>query len=202
MSRRPSGRASPGWASAWAELPAAWDGRARAMKRSVSTMVLDRVAENEVLEEAKRYFIDRTWFDENDLVFEEVVQARLCAECQSKLGTEELVRKPVYDKKTGRMTFELRPERFAANPVQKIKEHCSKARDFITPEMPTLEAVFRVLLASGNQPMPLDHVRELLVEWCPSGGCQWLLLPLEVLERVIEHDNYYGIRRHVVPVSA
>jgi hypothetical protein len=59
--------------------------------------------------------------------------------------------------------------------------------------MPTLEAVFRVLLANGNAPMRMADIREQLAEWCPGGGCQWLLLPAAQLERVIRNDKFYGI---------
>ena len=62
--------------------------------------------------------------------------------------------------------------------------------------MPTLEAIFRIFLANGNQPMPLEHVREQLAEWCPGGGCQWLLVPIDQLERVIMSDTYYGLRQY------
>ena len=47
----------------------------------------------------------------------------------------------------------------------------------------------------------LGHVREQLAEWCPGGGCQWLLLPLEQLERLIQHDRYYGIRPPAVGMA-
>src|SRR5581483_11113883 len=39
-----------------------------------------------------------------------------------------------------------------------IRDCCGKKKGFITPDMPTLEAIFRIYLANGNQPMPLAHV--------------------------------------------
>ena len=55
--------------------------------------------------------------------------------------------------------------------------------------MPTLEAIFRIFLANGNTPMTLEQVREQLAEWCPGGGCQWLLLPQELVERLVQNDT-------------
>ena len=45
----------------------------------------------------------------------------------------------------------------------------------------------------------LPHVREQLAEWCPGGGCQWLLLPLETVERLVQNDSYYGLRQTARP---
>jgi hypothetical protein len=83
-----------------------------------------------------------------------------------------------------------------------IRECCSRKKNFIQPDMPTLEAIFRTYLANGNQPMPLSHVRDQLQEWCPGGGCQWLLLTDEQMERVISQDSYYGLRPHQLEIAA
>jgi hypothetical protein len=148
--------------------------------------------------ESTRYFIDRTWFDENNLSFEDLLRERMCDACIARGGEVVEERFTAFDKKTGRMSFEMRSMPYGHNPMKVIREDCSKRKGFITPDMPTLEAIFRIYLANANQPMPLDHVREQLAEWCPGGGCQWLLLPTETLERLVEHDKYYGLRRHEV----
>lgn len=161
-------------------------------------MELDR-SEIQEPEEARRYFIDVSWFEENEIDFADVVRARFCDSCKAKLGTEVEERVPVFDRKTGRATFEFRRVPYGANPVKTIRDCCSRKKDFISADTPTLEAIFRIFLANGNQPMPMEHVREQLSEWCPGGGCQWLLLPVEVLERLVTADNYYGIRPHLLP---
>ncbi len=165
-------------------------------------MIQDALEISQEMKEAKRYFIDRTWYEQNNLDFDEVVRARFCESCRAKLGTETEERVPVFDKKTGRASFEFRRVPYGANPVRTIRDCCSRKKGFIAPDMPALEAVFRIYLANGNQPMPLEHVREQLLEWCPAGGCQWLMLPVEVLERLVASDNYYGIRPHALPVAA
>src|SRR6476660_8804943 len=158
-------------------------------------------AEFEV-DEAPRYYIDTSWFDENGLSFNDIVQARLCESCRVRLGEEVEDRQPVFDRKAGRMSFEVRRVPYGANPVRVIRECGSRKKIFTLPDMGTLEAIFRIYLANGNQPMPLSHVREQLQEWCPGGGCQWLLLTDEQMERVISKDTYYGLRPHQIPLVA
>ncbi len=157
-------------------------------------MVVDPVAP--VVAESARFFIDKTWFDENDLAFDDLLIERVCEACRVRLDEEAEERFTHFDKKSGRMSFEMRKVRYGHNPIKVIREDCAKKKGYITPDMPTLEAIFRIYLANGNQPMPLEHVREQLAEWCPGGGCQWLMLPIETLERLVQNDAYYGLRRH------
>jgi hypothetical protein len=156
----------------------------------------------EEADESPRFHIDTTWFDENALSFQDIVQARMCDSCRERLGEEIEDRQPVFDRTTGRMSFEVRQATYGSNPMKAIRECCSRKKNFIQPDMATLEAIFRVYLANGNQPMPLSHVRDQLQEWCPGGGCQWLLLTDEQMERVISNDIYYGLRQHQVPAAA
>ena len=158
--------------------------------------------DEEQAEQATAYYIDTIWFDENNFAFEDFAQSRMCESCAGRVGEEIEERHTVMDKKTGRASFEFHKVRYGANPARVIRECCSKKKDYILPDMPTLEAIFRIYLANGNQPMPLDHVREQLADWCPGGGCQWLLLPMETLERLVQHDNHYGIRPHLLPTAA
>jgi hypothetical protein len=146
--------------------------------------------------EQARYFIDRGWFDQHNLAFDDMVLERVCDSCRGRLGEEVEERYTVFDRKSGRSSFEFRRVTYGSNPVRVIRECCGKKKGYITPDMPTLEAIFRIYLANGNQPMPLEHVREQLAEWCPGGGCQWVMLPSETLARLVESDRYYGLRRH------
>ncbi len=149
-----------------------------------------------------QYAIDRDWFEQHNFVFEECAQARMCESCLQRVDEEVEERYTVFDQKTGRASFDIRRARYGADPLRVIRDDCSKKRNYITPDMPTLEAVFRVLLANGNTPMRLADVREQLAEWCPGGGCQWLLLPGEQLERVIRNDKFYGIRAQEAAAAA
>ncbi len=156
----------------------------------------------EVEQPAIPYFVDQAWFDANDLSYHEVVAGRMCDACQARAGAGEVEeeRYTDYDAKTRRAFQRTRQVPFASNPVKRIREDCSAKKGFITPDMPTLEAVFRIYLANGNQPMPLSHVREQLVDWCPDGQCRWLLLSDAQLDRMVANDGFYGLRPFEPPV--
>jgi len=153
-------------------------------------------------EDRDRYFIDGEWYESRDLSFTDILQARMCPQCQARLDEEEEERYPVADRRTGRVTYEVRRVRYGSRPLLVITRCCSRKGGFIAPEMSMLEAVFRILLANANQPMPLPHIREQLREWCPTGRCQWLLMPYEVLRQVVERDQLYGLKRHDLPEVA
>jgi hypothetical protein len=153
----------------------------------------------ETAEEARYYHVDPSWFDENALSFDDVVRARMCDACRARIGKEETERAPVFDPETGRMRVVERQTTYGSDPMKTIQHHCGRAKNYIHRDMPTLEAIFRVFLANGNQPMTLDQVREQLAEWCPGGGCQWLLLPLDMVERLVQNDTHYGLRQTLAP---
>jgi hypothetical protein len=147
------------------------------------------------------YYVDQGWYDANGLSFRDVVMARMCEACQERAAAGEVAeeRYTEYDTKTRRAFPKTRQVPFASNPVRVIREDCSAKKGYITPDMPTLEAVFRIYLANGNQPMPLSHVREQLVDWCPDGQCRWLLLSDSQLERMVASDGSYGLRPFARP---
>ena len=155
----------------------------------------DDVIESEE-EEDLRYFVDSNWYDDHELSFSHIVNSRMCPQCLARLGEETEERYPVADRRTGKVTYEVRRVRYGTRPLAVIRDCCSRKSGFINPDMPALEAVFRIMLANANQPMQLQHIREQLREWCPTGRCQWLLVPLEVLRQVIERDHSYGLRRY------
>ncbi len=157
------------------------------------------LAEPEVEE---RYFIDSDWYDQHDLMFLDILQSRMCPQCQARLGEETEERYPTADRKTGRVTYEVRRVQYGARPIPIIRDCCSRKSGYITPDMPALEAVFRILLANANQPMPLEHIREQLREWCPTGRCQWLIMPQDVLRQIVRGDHAYGIKEHEIPEVA
>jgi hypothetical protein len=164
------------------------------MEFDETTAVLEPEAQSD-----ERYLIDIDWYDQHNLSFNDVAQARMCPQCQARLGEEAEEKYPVADKKTRRVTYEIRRVKYGSRPLAIIRDCCSRRSGFINPDMPVLEAVFRIMLANANQPMPLEHVRDQLREWCPTGRCQWLLVPMDMLRRVVERDHHYGLQRYEVP---
>jgi len=153
---------------------------------------------NEELEAARtRYFIDERWFDQVNRSYRAMAQARMCDSCKGKLGTETQERMPAVDPRTGRVIFEIRSVPFGQNPISPIRSCCSKRRDYITPETPVAEALFRVFLSSGNQPMDLERIREELSSFVSMSDRPHNYSP-DLLERIIKTDQYYGIRRFTI----
>ncbi len=144
-------------------------------------------------EEKPRYFIDERWYTDHNKSFRTVAQTRLCPACRKKLGTEVQERVPTIDAR-GRVVYELRSVPFASNPLTEIRRHCSKEAGYITAETPILEALFRVFLANGNQPIDLDDIREQLASYVPASERPHGYPP-ELLQRLLESDNAYGLRR-------
>ena len=146
------------------------------------------------MEESKpRYYVDLDWYEENNRSFRALAQTRLCESCKQRLGTETQERVPAVDARTGRVVFEMRSVPFAQNPMPVIRSCCSKRRDYITPETPVAEAIFRVFLASSNQPMDVDRIREELGNYVAMSERPHNYRP-ELIERIIMADRYYGLR--------
>ncbi len=142
-----------------------------------------------------KYYIDLQWYEARNRSFRLVAQGRFCPACQRKVeaGEQTQERVPTVDPKTGRVVFELRTVPYGANPLQVIRTCCSKQRNYITPETPLREAIFRVFLANGNQPMEAERIREFLGEYInladrPHG------YNVDLIERLIQTDTTYGLR--------
>ena len=78
-----------------------------------------------------------------------------------------------------------------ATLMREIREFHADSGDFIRPDMPIQEILFRTLLARGNDPLTLGELhRELTETW--SSALRPISIDAERLQRVIEADTYYG----------
>lgn len=150
-------------------------------------------------EEKPRYYIDEKWFTAHNKSFRAVAQTRMCPTCRKKLGTEVQERVPTIDNR-GRVVYEMRAVPFASNPLSEIRRHCSKETGYLTAETPVLEALFRVFLANGNQPIDLDTIRDQLTSYIPTSDRPRGFSP-ELLARLLETDNNYGLQRFEIGAS-
>jgi hypothetical protein len=58
-----------------------------------------------------------------------------------------------------------------------------------------MEAVFRVFLANDNQPLALDEIEKVLeTEFAAADRPR--IVPLEILQLMLDSDSYYGLRRY------
>lgn len=150
-------------------------------------------------DEKSRYYIDEKWFTAHNKSFRAVAQTRMCPICRKKLGTEVQERVPTIDGR-GRVVYEMRAVPFASNPLSEIRKHCSKESGYLTAETPVLEALFRVFLANGNQPIDLETIRDQLTEYVPSSDRPRGFSP-ELLERMLDTDSSYGLQRFDMEAS-
>jgi len=120
-----------------------------------------------------RWFIDFGWYRQNNRSLSALTQRYLCGECQQRLGAGEA-------------------ELSISDLMAAIRDCCSKTPEFITERLPILESVFRLILATGNQPIDLAELGEQLRE--QLGGDTYRTSP-EILSRLLNNDQYYGLRQ-------
>ena len=120
-----------------------------------------------------RWSIDLDWYRLNNRSFLTLARDCLCPKCRQQLEAEER-------------------EIPAADLLAAIKDCCSKKLGFITGELPVLESIFRLFLANGNQPLDLEELSKQLSE--QRGGSPYRT-SIEVLSRLLDSDQYYGLRR-------
>ena len=130
----------------------------------------DMGKETEDAEVQPRYFIDLSWYGEQERTFVTLAASRLCPASHGKET--------------------LKSETALLNT---IKECCSKRERFVTPNMPLLEIIFRTFLANGNRPLSLEQLQAKLQQWM-SDSSSPRDLSLRRLQRIINNDNYYGLR--------
>ncbi|TAK25529.1 MAG: hypothetical protein EPO26_03955 [Chloroflexota bacterium] len=143
--------------------------------------------------EPARFFIDTNWYEGQGRSFRAMAQGRFCPACTAKVGSTVEDRVPVVEKKSNRVVFETRDVAYGDQPMAVIRGCCSKQRNYITPDTPLLEAVFRVFLATGNQPATIERIREQLGDWIsprdrPHNYAE------ELIATLLMHDRGYGLR--------
>ncbi len=116
------------------------------------------------------WFIDLDWFQQSNRSFSPLAQSCLCPKCRES----------------------LKGEISAADLVTTIKDCCSKTPGFVTGESPILESIFRLFLAHGNQPLDLEELGSQLSKYRSGDTYR---TSAEVLSRLLESDQYYGLRQ-------
>ena len=86
------------------------------------------------------------------------------------------------------------PGRATKNSIYNAAKICPSKVQFVTPGMTLLEAVFRGLVANGNQPMRFDEIVQFLQEsWGPEFAQR--VESVESLQRTLDGPNEYRISR-------
>ena len=124
--------------------------------------------------EPRDYFIDPATAEKSQRSLSVLVSSRQCYMCQQGLSEDEIVASD--------------PDDF----IEQISAHCAQQQDFLLPDTPLKEAVFRVLLAGGNQPTNAESIGMALAE-------KWAMTPFprdtspQVIQRLLDNSAYYCI---------
>jgi hypothetical protein len=117
-----------------------------------------------------KYSIDLSWYREQERSFVLLATSRLCPSSQKKKIP-----------KTDTAIFNT------------MKQCCSKSEDFINPELPLAESIFRLFLANGNKPLSLQQIQARLQQSMSDiSGSRDLSIPK--LQRILDSDRFYGLR--------
>ncbi len=136
-------------------------------------------AEAAPVQENPYYVIDPERTIELNRSLDLLLLSRRCPSCKARLGGQPQ-KAPV------------------AEQIKEIAKCCADQEGFIRPEMPMQEIVFRTLLATGNEPVSLEHLHHLITDelYTPINPRS---IPLKGLKRVLDTDTYYGFRRIADP---
>ena len=76
--------------------------------------------------------------------------------------------------------------------MDQIVAHCAEQEDFLLPDTPMKEAIFRVLLQNGNEPMDAEGISAVLSEkWAMTAFPRDTSPP--VIQRLLGNDAYYCV---------
>ena len=90
------------------------------------------------------------------------------------------------------------PDADAQKYVNRITSHCAETPDYLLPDTPLKEAIFRVMLAGGNKPINAEEISDLLSEkWAMTAYPRDI--STEVIEKLLESGGSYCIARLVDP---
>jgi hypothetical protein len=120
--------------------------------------------------EESRYFVSLDKLKELNRAFLPIAQNKLCPKCKEKYSSK---------------IEGVLPEDF----FETIKNCCSKQENFLNPNLPLMDMIFRLFLANGNEPLALEEIEGKLREIVRSTRN----VSTSVLKRIIEADKYYGI---------
>ena len=102
------------------------------------------------------FHIDFEWWVQNDRDWHVYLRSLLCAEHQQSLA----------DMQEGAMIDWIDPQTAEVKPVDGIQHalmsHCALLPDFVTEHTAVVEAVFRIFLVNGNQPMSATDLSKRL----------------------------------------
>ena len=103
-----------------------------------------------------KYHIDFDWWEKTDRDLDVYLRSHLCAEHQEAFTEID----------ASAMVDSVHPETAEVARVVGIQHtlisHCALQPDYLTPQTPLINAVFRIFLANGNMPLTPGEIGEKL----------------------------------------
>ena len=118
------------------------------------------------------FHIDESWFETAGRSLQDMIDGRVVSR-QQDLGS------------TGK--------RRKKRPSVSMAE-LAKIEGFVNPELPILEAIFRLLLVHENKPMDVEQISQELAER-GIGILDARIVRPETLTRILDTDSYYRLKR-------
>ena len=126
------------------------------------------------------YAIDPTWYTAQGLSLYYLAELRRCEDCQKQASKNKTPEKPKSK------TLDWRSHSKA------IQSCCSKKAGYITSQTPILESVFRLLLRTPRQTLPIANLFEgIRTAWITGLTPRDPSLPM--LSRVLDRQTAYGV---------
>ena len=78
--------------------------------------------------------------------------------------------------------------------IERIADHCSQQQDYMLPDTPLKDAIFRVILSHRNEPMDAEEISAVLTE-------AWAMTPFprvttpDVVQRLLDNSRSYCVAR-------
>nr|MBC7244336.1 hypothetical protein [Chloroflexota bacterium] len=109
-----------------------------------------------------KFHIDFSWWEKQNKDIRVLMKELLCPECSKTLAdTPETQMVDLIDPETAEVT--------RVDAVwEAIRACCSTKPDYITPDTPLIESIFRVLLANGNKPLSILELHERIDKQPPE----------------------------------
>jgi len=110
-----------------------------------------------------KFHIDLDWWQAREgRDLRVYMREALCDECRSDLGDGD------QDENVDWVDDETGEVKQVDAVWHSIRTCCSLKKDYITPNTPVVDAVFRTFLANGNKPLSMEELYELLDRRPPS----------------------------------
>ena len=128
------------------------------------------------------FHIDSTWFEKNGRDLRAEMHTALCDECRALYPTPA----------DARPVDRVHPQTGEVTRVDALWEclpaHCARKPEFITATTPLMTAIFRALLANGNQPMSPEQLHQRIRK-SNAAGILRLLLSAQIENGVVPFEG-------------